>query len=87
MDKGSFQPDGRQRNRHPKAGEEQGRREITPLVGTHQGEDKEYGGHCEGLAPMGDLFRLNEPGSAPMWLLDAGAGGPRMVFVPAARAE
>ena len=41
----------------------------------------------EGLAPMGDLFRLNEPGSAPMWLLDAGAGGPRMVFVPAARAE
>ena len=40
-----------------------------------------------GLTPMGGLFRLNEPGSVPLWLLDAGADGPRMVFVPAARAE
>ncbi|HUI54489.1 MAG TPA: hypothetical protein VLY04_05935 [Bryobacteraceae bacterium] len=35
------------------------------------------------LAPMGNLFRLNEPGAAPLWLLDAGINGPRIVFVPA----
>jgi sugar lactone lactonase YvrE len=35
------------------------------------------------LTPMGSLFRLNEFGSAPLWLLDAGAAGPRIVFVPA----
>ena len=35
------------------------------------------------LMPMGSLFRLNEFGSAPLWLLDAGAAVPRIVFVPA----
>ncbi len=35
------------------------------------------------LVPMGSLFRLNEFGSAPLWLLDAGAAAPRIVFVPA----
>ena len=35
------------------------------------------------LAPMGSLFRLNEFGSGPLWLLDAGAAPPRIVFVPA----
>ncbi|MGA3015546.1 MAG: hypothetical protein ABSF62_00405 [Bryobacteraceae bacterium] len=35
------------------------------------------------LVPMGGLFRLNELGSAPLWLLDTGTAGPRIVFVPA----
>jgi DNA-binding beta-propeller fold protein YncE len=35
------------------------------------------------LVPMGSLFRLNEFGSGPLWLLDAGAAAPRIVFVPA----
>jgi hypothetical protein len=35
------------------------------------------------LVPMGSLFRLSEFGSAPMWLFDAGAASPRIVFVPA----
>jgi len=35
------------------------------------------------LTPMGALFRLNEPGAAPLWLLDTGSSGPRIVFVPA----
>ena len=35
------------------------------------------------LVPMGSLFRLNEFGSAPLWLLDAAAASPRIVFVPA----
>jgi hypothetical protein len=34
------------------------------------------------LVPMGSLFRLNEFSSAPLWLLDAGAAPPRIVFVP-----
>jgi len=36
-----------------------------------------------GLFPMGGLFRLNEAGAAPLWLLDARSGDPRIVFVPA----
>jgi WD40 repeat protein len=35
------------------------------------------------LVAMGNLFRLNEPGVDPLWLLDAGAAEPRIVFVPA----
>jgi len=35
---------------------------------------------------MGDLFRLNEAGAAPLWLLDARQPDPRIVFVPV-RAE
>jgi WD40 repeat protein len=35
------------------------------------------------LAAMGNLFRLNEPGVEPLWLLDAEAAEPRTVFVPA----
>ena len=34
------------------------------------------------LVAMGTLFRLNDLGSAPLWLLDATAA-PRLVFVPA----
>jgi len=34
------------------------------------------------LVPMGKLFRLNDLGSGPLWLLDGG-GNPRTVFVPA----
>jgi hypothetical protein len=36
-----------------------------------------------GLFPMGGLFRLNEAGPAPLWLLDARGGDARIVFVPA----
>ena len=35
-----------------------------------------------GISGMGNLFRLNEAGSAPLWLLDTTATGPRIVFVP-----
>lgn len=34
-----------------------------------------------GLSPMGSLFRLNDLGSGPLWLLDP--AGNRIVFVPA----
>jgi hypothetical protein len=40
-----------------------------------------------GLARMGNLFRLNEAGAEPLWLLDAGAAEPRIMFVPALKAE
>jgi hypothetical protein len=36
-----------------------------------------------GLAQMGGLFRLNEIGGDPLWLLDARSSEPRMIFVPA----
>ena len=36
-----------------------------------------------GLFAMDGLFRLNEAGAAPLWLLDARSGEPRIVFVPA----
>ena len=35
-----------------------------------------------GLVGMGDLYRLNEVGSAPLWILDPTSAGPRIVFVP-----
>ena len=35
------------------------------------------------LAAMGNLFRLNELGADPVWLLDAQASQPRVLFVPA----
>jgi hypothetical protein len=35
-----------------------------------------------GLFPMGGLFRLNDAGAAPLWLLDARSGEARIVFVP-----
>jgi len=31
---------------------------------------------------MGGLFRLNDAGAAPLWLLDARSGEARIVFVP-----
>ena len=40
-----------------------------------------------GITSMGNLYRLNEVGSAPLWLLDTTATGPRIVFVPAKGAE
>jgi WD40 repeat protein len=36
-----------------------------------------------GLVPMGNLYRLNELGSGPLWLLDPSGAAPRIVFVPA----
>ncbi len=38
------------------------------------------------LTPMGASFRLSELSTDPLWLVDAGAAGPRVVFVPALRA-
>jgi sugar lactone lactonase YvrE len=35
------------------------------------------------LTRMGSVFRMNELGSDPMWLLDTTAANPRVVFVPA----
>lgn len=35
------------------------------------------------LTPMGAAFRLTELTKDPLWLLDASASGPRVVFVPA----
>jgi DNA-binding beta-propeller fold protein YncE len=35
------------------------------------------------LAPMGNLFRLTELTSGPLWVLDGAAATPRTVFVPA----
>jgi YVTN family beta-propeller protein len=40
-----------------------------------------------GLVPMGNLLRLTEPGAGPLWLLDAGGGNPKMVFVPVAAVQ
>jgi len=36
-----------------------------------------------GLVRMGSVFRLNEFGAGPLWLLDAQTNGPRLIFVPA----
>jgi hypothetical protein len=36
-----------------------------------------------GLVPMGNVFRLNEFSSEPLWLFDTDAAEPRIVFVPA----
>jgi hypothetical protein len=38
------------------------------------------------LTPMGTSLRLNELSSDPLWLVDTGVTGPRVVFVPALRA-
>jgi hypothetical protein len=38
------------------------------------------------LAAMGNLFRLNEAGAAPLWMFDPDSPGPRIVFVPALKA-
>jgi hypothetical protein len=35
------------------------------------------------LSRMGNLFRLNDLGTDPVWLLDPGATNPQIVFVPA----
>jgi DNA-binding beta-propeller fold protein YncE len=39
------------------------------------------------LIPLGSLFRLNDLGHDPLWLLDAQASDPRIVFVPALQSE
>jgi hypothetical protein len=39
------------------------------------------------LTPMGSSFRLNELTTDPLWLVDAGTSGPRVVFVPALQAS
>src|SRR5262249_33047365 len=36
------------------------------------------------LVRMGNVFRMNELSHEPLWLLDAAASDPRIVFVPAA---
>ena len=40
-----------------------------------------------GLTRMGNVFRLNELGSGPLWLLDPTGSAPRIVFVPASTAS
>ena len=36
-----------------------------------------------GLARMGSMFRMNEAGAGPLWLLDVSQDEPKLVFVPA----
>jgi hypothetical protein len=36
-----------------------------------------------GVSRMGSLFRLTDAGSGPVWMVDAAASPPRIVFVPA----
>ncbi len=56
---------------------------VLPLAG---GEPVRLACPCEpaALEPMagGAVFRLSEPGNGPVWLLDARAASPRIVFVP-----
>jgi hypothetical protein len=40
-----------------------------------------------GLAPVGTMFRLNDAGAGPVWLVDASSAEPKLVFVPARAAE
>jgi hypothetical protein len=40
-----------------------------------------------GITGMGNVYRLNEVGSAPLWLLDTTATTPRIVFVPVKTSE
>jgi hypothetical protein len=53
--------------------------------GDHSGDRSMIACDCTPtvLVQMGGLFRLNEMGSEPLWLLDARTGEPRMIFVPA----
>jgi hypothetical protein len=37
-----------------------------------------------GMTRMGNLYRLNDPGTEPLWMFDPGAAEPRIVFVPPA---
>jgi hypothetical protein len=48
------------------------------------GEGAAIACNCEpaGLYPVGGLFRLSEPGAAPLWFLDARGSEPRVFFVP-----
>jgi hypothetical protein len=39
------------------------------------------------LAPMGNMFQLNELGAGPLWLADDGSSVPRIFFVPALKAS
>jgi hypothetical protein len=60
---------------------------ITIDVAT--GEATTIGCDCvpTGLEPLSgnSVFRLNEPGDGPLYVLDAGSAAPRIVFVPAGR--
>jgi hypothetical protein len=38
-----------------------------------------------GLVPMGDVLRMTEIGTGPLWLVDAGGKDPRIVFAPTMR--
>jgi hypothetical protein len=40
-----------------------------------------------GLAPMGSMFRLNEMGAGPVWLVDVSEAEPKLIFVPARAGE
>jgi len=50
-------------------------------AGTHSGVSCNC--TAAGLERMGGVYRLNEIGSGPLWLLDPAASAPRIVFVPA----
>jgi sugar lactone lactonase YvrE len=46
--------------------------------------EQSSGAAATALEPMGGLFRLNEAGAGPLWLVDPNAGSPRAFFVPPA---
>jgi hypothetical protein len=54
-------------------------------AGTHTGVSCSCS--VTGLERMGSVYRVNDLGSGPLWLLDAAASNPRTVFVPAAGAS
>jgi hypothetical protein len=61
-----------------------GRRAVT-VQDRNTGDRKLVECDCQigGLRPVGTLFRVNELGSGPLWLLDAAADPPKLWFVPA----
>jgi len=61
-----------------------GRSTIT-VLDRASGDQKVVECDCRitGLTPMGNVFRVNEAGSGPVWLLDGVNAEPKMVFIPA----
>jgi hypothetical protein len=61
------------------------------ILNTEDGSRRELTCPCalQSLARMSEeaVFRLGEVSDGPMWLLDAGAAEPRLVFVPPVRSE
>ena len=59
--------------------------EAVTVLDRATGDRKLAGCDCRivSVAPMGTVFRLNELGSGPLWLLDPTATEPKVLFVPA----